>query len=308
MKKTGMLITLISILVIGGFLVFLRPSDRMEGKVTGKLHVVVSMPLLKHLVSQIGGNAVTVTSIVKGASCNHEYEPTSQDLKQVAGSSLFIKVGMGFDRWVDELIRTVARPQLLVLDASQGIIPLQEEVEAEHDHEATEADHHHEGNPHYWGNPENVKTMAKNILNILIKILPEHKEQLIQNYTAYLRELDTVTAELKAKVAALTDKRIVSYSAAFPYFYQYFGFENLITVESTCEQEISPKRLAETARFIKEQRIQVLVGETVYPDLPENLVQETGTKLVLLWPGTNESEDYLATLRENVEKLVVALQ
>ncbi|NLW46930.1 MAG: hypothetical protein GXY86_06305, partial [Firmicutes bacterium] len=48
--------------------------------------------------------------------------------------------------------------------------------------------------------------------------------------------------------------------------------------------------------------------EAVYPKLPENLAMETGAKLVLLWPATNESGDYLETLTENVMKLVAALQ
>ncbi|HYH01540.1 MAG TPA: metal ABC transporter substrate-binding protein, partial [Bacillota bacterium] len=168
--------------------------------------------------------------------------------------------------------------------------------------------HHHLDNPHYWGSPDNVKTMARNILTVLVKLVSNKKLQLTRNYNEYIKELDQICTGLKAKVAGLPDKRVVSYSAAFPYFYQYFGFENLATVESTCEQEISPKRLAEIAKLIKEKQVKVLVGESVYPKLPENLAQETAAKLVLLWPGTNEAEDYPATLKENVEKLVNVLQ
>jgi len=115
---------------------------------------------------------------------------------------------------------------------------------------------------------------------------------------------------LGAEVAALSDKRVVSYSAAFPYFYAYFGFENLATVETACEQEVSPKRLLEVARLIQRKRVKVIVGERVYPTptLLESLAKDTGIKVVLLWPVSVESGDYLRTMRENVSKLVAALK
>lgn len=309
------LIVLIGILFLAGIWVVRHSRPQLEGKVSGKPQVIVSMPLLKHLVSRIGGNEITVVSIVKGAGCNHEYEPTSQDLKLVAGSALFIKVGMGFDRWADQLIKTVAPKGMRFFDASQGISPLaateadeDDATDQHHDSAVVEENHHHADNPHYWGSPDNVKIMARNILTALLEMVPEKKLQLTKNYNEYINELEQVCTGLKARVDALPDKRIVSYSAAFPYFYQYFGFQNLATVESTCEQEISPKHLAKIARLIKEKQVKVLVGETVYPNLPENLARETAAKLVLLWPGTNEAEDYPATIKENVEKLVTALR
>ena len=79
-------------------------------------------------------------------------------------------------------------------------------------------------------------------------------------------------------------------------------------METTCEQEISPKRLMEMVKLIKEQGVTVVVGEEIYPQLPDVLAKETGAKVVLLWPTTVESGDYLETLKTNVEKMVSALQ
>jgi ABC-type Zn uptake system ZnuABC Zn-binding protein ZnuA len=58
---------------------------------------------------------------------------------------------------------------------------------------------------------------------------------------------------------------------------------------------------------MKNEKIKILVGDAAAPKEPEGLAKETGTKLVLLWATTDESGDYLKTLRRNVETLVNAL-
>lgn len=278
-----------------------------------KLKVSVSLPLLKYLVERIGGERVEVQSLIQGASCSHEYEPTTGDMKAVANSDLFIKVGLDFDNWVDSLTASALNNSQPVFDVSRGVTPIIDEAEAHDDHVDLEQHEHHEdhehgaGNPHYWGNPDNVLLMAANIKAALTQVAPEQQQFFEAGYSEFKGELQQLTASLQQQVKKLPNRKIASYSAAFPYFYQYFGFENKITVESTCEQEVSPKRLTEVAELIKTEQLQVLVGEVVYPKLPDNLVEATNIQKVLLWPAVNESGDYLATIKENVQILVTAL-
>lgn len=311
-KSFYLMIVLMVIIVTISWLVF-KQSD-VDVANTSKLKVTVSLPLLRNLVEEIGRDEVAVNSIINGSSCNHEFEPASGDLINVSCSAIFVKTGMGFDLWADKLFEN-AGEKVLVIDASHGVTAIQDEHNIEHEEDAdheddsgVKEDHHELGNPHYWGNPENVKIMAGNILKGLIKALPEKEDYFTSNYQAYLLKIDQTVGELKAVIAKGSTKRIVSYSAAFPYFYQYFGLDNLVTVESTCEQEVSPKRLAEVITTIKVNQVNVVVGEAVYPKLPETLAKETEAKLVLLWPATNETGEYLDTLTENVKKLVSALQ
>lgn len=298
---------LVLVVVIIGWSV-LRQSEVEVVESSKKLPITVSMPLLRDLTEEIGRDQVVVTSIINGPSCNHHYEPASGDLINISRSTVFIKVGMGFDLWADKLIESVGE-NMTVIDASQGVTGIDTDHHGhEHGDHEEHSDHgHHYGNPHYWGNPENVKLMAENILKGLIKALPEKEDYFTRNYQEYLSKIDQTVSRLRTELARVSDKKILSYSAAFPYFYHYFGFDNLATVEDTCEQEVSPRRIAEVIRIIKANQVKVVVGEAVYPKLPENLVRETGTKLVLLWPNTNETGDYLDTLSENVKKLVAAL-
>lgn len=308
--KRALLIGMITLIIVIIGVYRLAYTPKATVNLSGeKIKVTVSIPLLKYLTEQIGGDRVLVESIIKGAACSHDYEPGTGDMRQVADSALLIKVGLDFDHWFDKLVE-IRGGQALYLDASRGIQPLPDDEDHEHGmDEGTE--HHHDhtlSNPHYWGDPGNIKIAANNILQALVELCPDGQESFQANYDRFVAKLEQTAVELKKQVQGIKSRKIVSYSAAFPYFFRYFGFNNLGTVETTCEQEISPKRLMEMVKLIKVQGVTVVVGEEIYPQLPDVLAKETGAKVVLLWPTTVESGDYLETLKTNVEKMVSALQ
>lgn len=307
MKKNAVILICLLILAAGLASVLYFGRSRPAGA-RDRIEVVVSIPLLKYMADQIGGEEVQVYCIIKGAACSHTYEPTMRDMKQIAGCALAIKAGFGFDTWFEELAASAKRA--VVVDAAAGVEAMQDEDAHEHGEEHDEAQgHHHEPvNPHYWGDPDNAKLMAANIAAGLSKVRPAKQQDFERNYRALVAEIDKAAGELRAGVAKLADRRIVSYSAAFPYFFAYFGLDNRATVETTCEQEVSPKRLLEVSKLVREEGIKVIVGDRTYPKLPENLAKETGARLVLLWPATDESGDYLRTMRENVTMLLEALK
>jgi len=258
-----------------------------------KLQIIVSLPLVKNLVEKIGGEKVAVTSIVKSSNCAHEYEPNANDLKTAAKCAIFVKIGMNADKWADKLITAILDKKAAIIDCSRNIKPLKiRGIE----------------NPHYWLNPENAKISAKNILDGLIKSSPKLANYFTANYEAFIREIDKTAADLKNLIAKLPDKKIVSYSGAFPYLYQYFGFENLATVELVCEQEVSAKDMAAAVKLMKDRKIKVLVGDAAEPKEPESLAKGTNAKMLLLFATTDESGDYIITLRRNIKILVDALK
>ncbi len=259
----------------------------------GQLQIVTSLPLVKNITENIGGTKVTVTSIVQGPNCDHEYEASAGELLKLAKCNVFVKTGMGADPWADKLTSGITGKKTIIIDSSENIKPLKVRGME---------------NPHYWGDPKNVMIMAKNILNGLIQARPDEKAYFSANYQKYVRQINQTATELANRTAKLSNKEIISYTGAFPYFYRYFGFDNRMTVELSCEQEVSPRDLATAARLMKTKKLRILIGDAGEPHEPDGLAKETKSKVVLLWATTDESGDYLKTLRRNVEMLVTALQ
>ena len=76
---------------------------------TEPLNVVVTIPVLKDLVEQVGGPHVRVTSLLKGYENEHTYSPKPSDLVAVRNAQLLFEVGLGLEVWVANLVKSAGR-------------------------------------------------------------------------------------------------------------------------------------------------------------------------------------------------------
>jgi len=72
---------------------------------SGKLDVVAAEDFWGSIAEQLGGDRVEVTSIVTNPATDpHDYEPTAEDARTMAGAQLAIVNGIGYDRWATKLL------------------------------------------------------------------------------------------------------------------------------------------------------------------------------------------------------------
>jgi ABC-type Zn uptake system ZnuABC Zn-binding protein ZnuA len=269
------------------------------------LNVVVTIPVLKDLVEQVGGPYVRVTSLLKGYENEHTYSPKPSDLIAVRNAQLLFEVGLGLEVWVANLVKSAGRPSLAVITTSKGIALMP-------DHQEKHADSHAHGNPHVWMDPENVVTMVRHVTEALIQSDAGHAQEFRHNQTAYLKRMDRLSAELTDRLGKLIDRRFVAHHPAWPYFARRFGFEIVATIQTQSASEPSAIHLQQLISTIKKQRVKVVVSEIQLSQrLPELLARETGARVVVLTtlpgglPGT---DTYLDMLRYNVLQLANVLE
>ena len=72
MKKIWYIcLLLIGFIAVGWLFISLRPDVGVSDD--SKLRITVSMPLLRDLTEEIGGEEVAVDGIINGPHCNHQY-------------------------------------------------------------------------------------------------------------------------------------------------------------------------------------------------------------------------------------------
>jgi zinc/manganese transport system substrate-binding protein len=134
------------------------------------------------LAEQLGGNHVTVTSIINSPDADpHDYEPTAADGRQIASARLAIINGVGYDAWASKLAAANPNPDRTDLTVGELV-------------GATDGD-----NPHRWYNPDNVRAVIDQITADYKKIDPaaaayfdtQHDTVLTTNLKTYF---DTITA------------------------------------------------------------------------------------------------------------------
>jgi ABC-type Zn uptake system ZnuABC Zn-binding protein ZnuA len=275
------------------------------------INIVVTIPVLKDLTEQVGGQHVRVTSLLSGYENEHTYSPKPSDLVAVRKAQILFEIGIGLEVWVTSLVKNAGSRTLLVVTTSQGIGLVRDHLDP-HEPKGTAQNAHAEGNPHIWLDPENVAIMLRHITEALIQVAPGHADTFRTNQAIYLQRLDRLSKELSDRVRKLPDRRFVSHHPAWPYLARRFGFVSVGTIQLQSGTEPSALHLQALINKIRKERIKVIVSEIqLSQKFPDLLAKEAHARVVVLTtlpaglPGT---ETYLDMLRYNVLQLSNALE
>lgn len=307
--RSFMLRMAVQVVAIATFVLPMCASAAESPNSGAPILIVVTIPVLKDFVEQVGGAHVQVLSLLSGLESEHTYSPRPSDIIAVRKAQLLVEVGVGLEVWVSSLVKNAGSASLRVVTTSKGIALIRDQSREER-HQAAE-DNGHGGNPHIWLDPENAKIMMRHITEALIKIDPPHASEYRDNQAAYLRQLDQLQKELSERLKTVTDRRILVYHPAWPYFARRFGFRILDEIVTQAGAEPSAHHLQELIGRIRKEGIRVIVSEPqMNSKIPDVLARETGARIVVLsplpgaMPGT---ETYLSLLRYNVMQLANAL-
>src|SRR5258708_14927707 len=98
-----------------------------------RLPVCARFPILGDFVKNGGGERVAVESLVGPNGNAHVYAPSPNDAKKAADAKLVFVNGLGFEGWLERLVKTSGTKAPIVV-ATQGIKPLERAGGHDHDH------------------------------------------------------------------------------------------------------------------------------------------------------------------------------
>ena len=142
------------------------------------LKVVASFSILGDLAQQIGGERIELHTLVGPDSDAHVYQPTPADAKTIAQANLVIVNGLGFEGWIDRLIKSSGY-RGSVVRASTGIKTLKLKHD-EHGH-----GHDSDVDPHAWQDLANALRYVDNIAQALSDADPTGKSVYQANASRY---------------------------------------------------------------------------------------------------------------------------
>ena len=305
-RKTGLQAVLPAVCA----LLLLLFSSGGAGAEEPKLSVVATLPVLKDFVEQVGQNRVTVTTLLSGMESEHTYTPKPSDILSLHRARILVQVGLGLEVWVKGLVANADNPGLLIVTTSHGIPLIREE--GEHEEEVSGGAAHEGGNPHIWLDPENAKTMVRQITEGLIKKDPGGKPFYLKNQGAYLMKLDLLETTLLGELKPIKNRGIITQHPAWPYFARRFGFHVSGTLIAQVGAEPSALQVESLVKTIRKEHIRVIVAEPQLSDkAPRMLAAESGIKVVVLSPLPGNlpgTETYLQLTEYNVRQLIEALK
>jgi zinc/manganese transport system substrate-binding protein len=157
------------------------PSQAAEQK----LAVVAAENFYGDVARQIGGDAVSITSVLGNPDQDpHLFEATPGIVRQIAAAKVVIFNGAAYDSWMDKLLKVTAAPGRVVIVAADLV------------HKQAGVD------PHLWYDPPTMPAVATALAAALGAIDPAHQD----DYAARLKTFLAALAPLDDKVAALRAK------------------------------------------------------------------------------------------------------
>lgn len=270
-----------------------------------KLPVTASFSILGDIVRVVGGDRVTVTTLVGPGEDAHMFEPKPTDVKTILASKLVVSNGLGFEPWAGKLIKSAGyKGEALV--AAKGVKTRQLKEDG---HDATD--------PHAWQNPNNVVLYARNIAAALSKVDAAGASTYQANAEAYVKELQTLDAWAKEQFAAIPapKRKVITSHDAFGYFAAQYGITFLAPRGVNADTEPSAKQVAQLIQQIQREKIRAVFVENMSdPKLIAQLSKDAGAKVgatlfVDALSGPDKPGDtYLKMMRHNVTALVAGMK
>jgi zinc/manganese transport system substrate-binding protein len=159
-----------------------------DGSGGGEPNVVAAENFWGSLAAQLGGDRVSVTSIITNPNADpHDYEPTATDARSIASADFVIENGIGYDPWAQRLVDANPMPGRVVLNVGTLVgVP-------------------EDGNPHRWYSPPDVQRVIDAITAGYKKLAPEDASYFDQQRSTFegkgLAQYHGLISEIRATYA-----------------------------------------------------------------------------------------------------------
>jgi len=278
------------------------------------LEVVASFYPLQFVAERVGGDQVSVTNLTPAGAEPHDLELTPSDTAVLQDADLVVFLA-GFSDALDQAIDVVAGDHALDVapDASLEIHGADDEHSEEHpqDQHAEQHEDEHDGgvDPHFWLDPIRLADVADAVAIRFGELDADHAEVYTANSKELRAELEALDEEFQSALADCASTDIVTSHTAFGYLAERYGMTQVGISGLSPDEEPSPERLAEIARFVEQHDVSTIYYETLIdPAIAETIAAETGAVTAVLDPIeglTDESAggDYFGVMRSNLATL-----
>ncbi|MDX1923186.1 MAG: metal ABC transporter substrate-binding protein [Alphaproteobacteria bacterium] len=282
------------------------------------LKVVASFSILGDMVKQVGGDLIEVETLVGPDGDAHVFQPTPADGKKVARASIVFINGLGFEGWIERLVKSADyKGKLVTVSTGLNHTRTMTEEEDEHDH----GHGHKHGtavtDPHAWQSLSNGRLYINNIAKALSEADTAHAAQYKANAAKLDSELAALDSWVKAEIAQIpaSKRKVITSHDAFGYFSDAYGVTFKAPVGISTEAEPSAKGMKEMITQLKQEGVKAvffenMASEKVIKQLAEEAKVSVGAPLYAdaLSPKDGPASSYQAMFKYNAGKLVEGMK
>jgi len=267
----------------------------------GTVAVVTSTNVYGDIASRVGGDLVSVTSIVDDPAADpHSFEPSAHTQLLLSKAALVVENGGGYDDFVDTMLDAVSTDPVVVnaVDVSGKTAAAGEEL-----------------NEHVWYDFGSMAKVADAIADELATIDPDHAATYTKNAASFGTDIDTLVAGSDAIKAAHGGEGVAITEPVPLYLLENAGLVDK-TPEAFSEAieeetDVPPTVLRETLALFTDHAVSALVYNEQTTGSQTELVlaaaKKSGTPVVPVTETMPEGTDYVSWMTANLDAVSSAL-
>ena len=297
------------------------------------VNAIVSIVPQQTFLKKIGGDKVNISLMVKPGNSPHTYEPKPSQMRDISKADIYFTIDVEFEHnWIEKFQNQ--NKSMIVKDMGKNIAKIEMEEHSHHDdhdedkhknekheehedhehdkhddHAKENHDEHHEDehdeegkDPHIWTTPANVKIIANNIYNELIKIDTKNKAYYKINLTEFLKEIEQTDKKIK-NLLKDTPKhsKFMVFHPAWGYFAKEYDLEQL-AIEAGGKNP-KPKQIAYLIEEAKEEKVRaVLTAPEFSISTAQQIAKEVGVPVIKISPLSPKWSENLIGLAKAISK------
>ena len=309
LKKTVFLVFLLAVVC----LTLSCQKDEEKIKKDNRLKVITTLFPSYDFARNIGRDKVDASLLLPPGVEAHSFEPKPGDMMKLNRADIFIYTNKYMEPWVQKILQGTQNPNLIVVDASQGIVMTENTATEEHEHERG----HGGKDPHIWLDFSNAMKMVDNIRDGFISRDPDNKNIYLKNAEDYKVKLGNLDQQFM-KTLSGCEKRVLVHGGhfAFGYLARRYHLQYAAAYGFSPNAEPRPEDLVNLSKTLRKNGLKyIFYEELISTRVAETVAKETGVSLLLLYTGHNVSKEaldggvtFIALMQKDLEHLKAGLQ
>ncbi len=298
------------ILILSLITVFIGCKNASEEN--GKIKVVTTTNILGDLLSEIGGDNISLQTLMGAGVDPHLYKASEGDVSKLYNADIIFYGGLHLEGKLVDIFEKMKGKKNTVSVGDR--LPKDQLISSEN----------FGGNydPHVWFNVQFFKHFAQTVTDELSKADEKNAESYAANNKEYQKKLDDLEIEIKSAIETLPQEKRILVTAhdAFSYFGKAYDFEVVGLQGISTATEAGVKDVQELSKFIIDKNVKAIFIESSVPRRTIEALQaaviskkhdvQIGGSLysdALGNPGTDEGT-YIGMFKYNVNTMVNALK
>lgn len=276
--------------------------------VEGKVNVVATTTMIGDLLSEIGKEHVSVTTVMNVGVDPHGFIPRPSVTRAISKADLVVTNGLNLEAKMGKVLH-VLDDKLLELGS---FVP----------EESLIKDENGEIDPHFWFDVNLWTIAAEALTNRLILMDEENELDYLNNFNKYKEKLILLDEYIKEEVLLIEEEKRVLITAhdAFSYFGKAYGFNVLSIQGISTESEASAKDIKDLANLIVDNNVKAIYLESSIPETTIksliDAVKVMGHNVIIggtlysdsLGEEGSGAENYLDMVRHNIDTIIGGLK